>query len=143
MCGMSAPGKTSFEKGQPAGADARAAQEYRIQAVDLKAGDLVNTTPGEDDWQQVVGVFRREADAKSTEIKTLVKALGGRYVVVQLTDLAPVDGGVYFDDDGAAMIYGDEADDDVPVADVASGSDGLRTYLYTRFELVTVRAKSA
>ena len=33
-------------------------------------------------------------------------------MVVQLTDLAPVDGGVYFDDDGAAMIYGDDEDDD-------------------------------
>jgi hypothetical protein len=138
---MSAPGKTSVVKGQAGGPDPRTAQEYRIPAVDLKAGDLVNTTPGEDDWQQVLGVFRREADAKSDEIKALVKSLGGRYVVVQLTDLAPVDGGVYFDDDGAAMIYGDDADDDVPVADVASGSDGVRTYLYTRFELVSVRAK--
>jgi hypothetical protein len=143
MSGMSAPGNTSFEKGQSGAADRRAAQEYRVQAIDLKAGDLVNTTPGEDDWQQVVGVYRKEGDAKSDEIKTLVKSLGGRYVVVQLTDLAPVDGGVYFDDDGAAMIFGDDADDDVPVADVVSGSDGLRTYLYTRFELVTVRAKSA
>ena len=80
----------------------------------------------------MLGVFRREADAKSDEIKSLVKSLGGRYVVVQLTDLAPVDGGVYFDDDGVAMIYGDDADDDVPVADVVSGSDGVRTYLYTR-----------
>jgi hypothetical protein len=123
--------------------DPRAAQEFRIPAVDLKPGDLVNTTPGEDDWQQVVGVFRKEVDAKSTEIKNLVKSLGGRYVVVQLTDLAPVDGGVYFDDAGVPMIYGDEADDDVPVADVASGADGMRTYLYTKFELVTVRAKSA
>ena len=139
---MSSPGKVTTTKGQPAAADTRAAQEYRIQAVDLRAGDLVNTTPGEDDWQQVLGVFRKEADAKSDEIKSLVKALGGRYVVVQLTDLAPVDGGVYFDDDGAAMIYGDEADDDVPVADVASGTDGVRTYLYTRFELVSIRAKS-
>jgi hypothetical protein len=138
---MSSPGKISTSKGQPAGDDARAAQEYRIPAVDLKAGDLVNTTPGEDDWQQVLGVFRREADAKSDEIKSLVKALGGRYVVVQLTDLAPVDGGVYFDDDGVAMIYGDDADEDVPVADVASGADGVRTYLYTRFELVSVRAR--
>src|SRR4051794_12701326 len=122
--------------------DPRAALEFRIPAVDLKAGDLVNTTPGEDDWQQVVGVFRKEADAKSPEIKSLVKSLGGRYVVVQLTDLAPVDGGVYFADDGVPMIFGDDADDDVPVADVVSGSDGVRTYLYTKFELVSVRAKS-
>jgi hypothetical protein len=123
-------------------ADPRAAQEFRIPAVDLKPGDLVNTTPGEDDWQQVLGVYRREADAKSQEIKALVKSLAGRYVVVQLTDLAPVDGGVYFGDDGTPMIYGDDADDDVAVADVASSSDGVRTYLYTKFELVSIRAKS-
>ena len=38
--------------------DPRAAVEYRIQAIDLKVGDIVNTTPGEDDWQQVLGVYR-------------------------------------------------------------------------------------
>jgi hypothetical protein len=141
MTGMSSPGKTPLTKAQ-LGPDLRAAQEFRVQAVDLKPGDLVNTTPGEDDWQQVVGVFRKEADAKSEEIKALVKSLGGRYVVVQLTDLAPVDGGVYFNDDGVPTIYGDEADDDVPVADVVSTSDGMRTYLYTKFELVSVRAKA-
>jgi hypothetical protein len=138
---MSSPGKTPLTKGQR-DPDLRAAQEFRVPAVDLKPGDLVNTTPGEDDWQQVLGVFRREADAKSDEIKSLVKSLGGRYVVVQLTDLAPVDGGVYFADDGVPTIYGDEADDDTPVADVASSTDGVRTYLYTKFELVSVRAKT-
>jgi hypothetical protein len=138
---MSSPGKTPLTKGQR-DPDPRAAQEFRVPAVDLKPGDLVNTTPGEDDWQQVLGVFRREADAKSDEIKSLVKSLGGRYVVVQLTDLAPVDGGVYFADDGVPTIYGDEADDDTPVADVASSTDGVRTYLYTKFELVSVRAKT-
>ena len=61
-------------------------------------------------------------------------------MVVQLTDLAPVDGGVYFDDEGAAMIYGDDEDDDQPVADVVSESDGVRTYLYTKYELVSVRS---
>jgi hypothetical protein len=124
-------------------ADPRAAVEYRVAAVDLRVGDLVNTTPGEDDWQQVVGVFREPGDARSTEIQTLVSALGGRYVVVQLTDLAPVDGGIYFDDSGTAMIYGEEEHADLPVTDVASGSDGIRTYLYTRFELVTIRAGAA
>jgi hypothetical protein len=128
MCGMTDP---------------RAANEYRVPAIDLKPGDLVNTSPGEDDWQQVVGVFLKSGDAKSTEVRTLVESLGGRYVVVQMTDLAPVDGGVYFDSDGAAMIYGEDAEDDQPVSDVASGSDGIRTYLYTKFELVSVRGTGA
>jgi hypothetical protein len=119
--------------------DARAAVEFRVPAADLRPGDLVNTTPGEDDWQQVVGVFRSAADAKSDEIRGLVNSLGGRYVVVQLTDLAPVDGGIFFDGD-TAMIYGDDDNEDIPVTDVVSGEDGIRTYLYTKFELVSVRA---
>jgi hypothetical protein len=122
--------------------DKRAALEYRVPAVELRAGDLVNTTPGEDDWQQVVGVFRAETDAKSDEIRSLVATLGGRYVVVQLTDLAPVDGGVYFDGD-VPMIYGDDEGQDVGVSEIVSGEDGLRTYLYTKFELVSVRATSS
>ncbi|HZC71054.1 MAG TPA: hypothetical protein VE442_10185 [Jatrophihabitans sp.] len=122
--------------------DPRAAAEFRVPAIDLRPGDLVNTSPGEDDWQEVVGVFRKTGDAKSTEIGSLVESLGGRYVVVQLTDLAPVDGGVFFNAEGAAMIYGEDAEDDHLVADVASSDDGIRTYLYTKFELVTVRAKS-
>jgi hypothetical protein len=122
--------------------DPRAAVEYRLPAVDLRKGDLVNTTPGEDDWQEVVGVYRQAEDAKSTEIRTLVSTLGGRYVVVQLTDLAPVDGGVYFDNDGAAMIYGDNESEDQAVAEIVSSTDGVRTYLYTKYELVTVRATS-
>lgn len=121
--------------------DPRAAVEFRVPAVDLQPGDLVNTSPGEDDWQEVVGVFRRPGDAKSAEIRSLVESLGGRYVVVQLTDLAPVDGGVFFDADGKAMIYGDDVDEDHLVSDVASSEDGIRTYLYTKFELVAVRAK--
>ena len=118
----------------------RTAVEFRMPAVDLKAGDLVNTTPGEDDWQQVVGVYRAEGDAKSDELRGLLSGLHGRYVVVQLTDLAPVDGGVFFDDGGVAMIYGEDEGSDLAVADVVSDSDGLRTYLYTKFELVSVRA---
>ena len=121
--------------------DQRAAVEFRVPAVDLKVGDLVNTSPGEDDWQRVVGVYRKVEDAKSNEIRTLVTSLGGRYVVVQLTDVAPVDGGVFFDADGVAMIYGEDAEDDQAVSDVASSEDGIRTYLYTRFELVSIRAK--
>lgn len=123
--------------------DPRAALEFRVPAVDLRKGDLVNTTPGEDDWQEVLGVYKKAEDAKSTEIKSLVSTLGGRYVVVQLTDLAPVDGGVYFDDDGAAMIYGEDEDEDLPVADVVSESNGVRTYLFTKFELVSIRARSS
>ncbi|WP_375487504.1 hypothetical protein [uncultured Jatrophihabitans sp.] len=121
--------------------DPRTAVEFRLPAASLTKGDLVNTTPGEDDWQEVVGVYAREADAKSAEIRTLLGQLGGRYVVVQLTDLAPVDGGVYFDDEGTPMIYGDDESEDQPVADVVSSTDGLRTYLYTKFELVSVRAR--
>jgi hypothetical protein len=123
--------------------DPRAAVEYRVPAVDLRLGDLVNTSPGEDDWQQVVGVFREPSDAKSNEIRSLVQAVAGRYVVVQLTDLAPVDGGVYFNADGVAMIYGEDETDDRSVTDLASTEDGIRTYLYTRFELVTVRSSGA
>ena len=120
--------------------DPRAAAEYRVPAINLRLGDLVNTSPGEDDWQEVVGVFRKPADAKSDEIRTLVQAVSGRYVVVQLTDLAPVDGGVYFNADGAAMIYGEDESDDQAVVDLASTEDGIRTYLYTRFELVSIRS---
>lgn len=122
--------------------DPRAAVEYRVPAVDLRVGDLVNTSPGEDDWQEVVGVFRSADDARSAEVRSLVQAVAPRYVVVQLTDLAPVDGGVYFNADGAAMIYGDDEDDDLGVKDVASTADGIRTYLYTRFELVSVRGSA-
>ena len=119
--------------------DPRAVVEFRVPATELRPGDLVNTTPGEDDWQEVVGVYRAVSDARSDEVRGLVQALGGRYVVVQMTDLAPVDGGVFFDADGVALIYGDDADEDQPVTDVVSTSEGIRTYLYTKFELVTVR----
>jgi hypothetical protein len=44
-----------------------------------------------------------------------------------------------FFEDGAAMIFGDEDAHD-SVTDVASSDDGIRTYLYTKFELVTVRS---
>lgn len=122
--------------------DSRAAVEIRVPAAQLRKGDLVNTSPGEDDWQEVLGVYATSSDAKSTEIKTLVDSLGGRYVVVQLTDLLPVDGGVFFDDAGNPLVYGDDEDGDRPVAEVVSASNGVRTYLYTKFELVTVRAAS-
>lgn len=122
--------------------DPRAVVEFRVPAVELKVGDLVNTSPGEGDWQQVTAVYRSTADASSasTDLRSLVASLGGRYVVVQLTDLLPVDGGIYFSA-GTAMVAGDEEGDDMPVTDAASGEDGERVYLYTKFELVTVRAR--
>jgi hypothetical protein len=120
--------------------DPRAVTEFRVPAAQLEVGDLVNTSPGEGDWQQVTAVYRSATDAASAaeDLKTLVDSLGGRYVVVQLTDLLPVDGGIYFSA-GTAMVAGDEESEDVPVTDAVSGEDGERVYLYTKFELVTVR----
>ena len=121
--------------------DPRAATEYRIPATDLRVGDLVNTSPGEGDWQQVTGVYTSTStsDATDADLLALVETVGERYVVVQLTDLAPVDSGVYFAA-GLAMAYATDEGGDQPVTDVISTEDGVRTYLYTRFELVTVRA---
>lgn len=120
--------------------DPRAVAEFRVPAVQLEVGDLVNTSPGEGDWQQVTGVYRSAADttSASADLTQLVESLGGRYVVVQLTDLLPVDGGIFFAD-GTAMVAGDDESGDVPVSDAVSGEDGERVYLYTKFELVTVR----
>jgi hypothetical protein len=119
--------------------DPRAVVEYRVPASELTVGDLVNTSPGEGDWQQVIGVYRSSSDsAPSDDLRQLVGSLGGRYVVVRLTDLLPVDGGIYFSD-GAAMVAGADESDDVQVSDAVSGEDGERIYLYTKFELVTVR----
>ncbi|MDT4939663.1 MAG: hypothetical protein QOG80_3334 [Pseudonocardiales bacterium] len=120
-------------------ADPRAVAEYRVPAVDLRRGDLVNTSPGEDDWQEVVGVYTSANGAPDADIRTLVTSLDGRYVVVQLTDLTPVDSGVYFAG-GLAMSYATDDGADQAVSDVVSGEDGVRTYLYTKYELVTVRA---
>jgi hypothetical protein len=120
--------------------DPRAVVEFRVPATDLKVGDLVNTSPGEGDWQQVLGVFRSPTDSTpSADLKSLVQSLGGRYVVVQLTDLAPVDGGIYFAD-GAAMVAGADEDEDHAVSDAVGESEGERVYLYTKFELVNIRA---
>ena len=120
--------------------DPRAVAEFRVPAAELKAGDLVNTQPGEGDWQQVLGVYRSAGDpAPSVELRELIRSLDGRYVVVRLTDLLPVDGGVYFSD-GAAMVAGDDEGEDLPVSEVVSADDGERVYLYTKFELVSVRA---
>jgi hypothetical protein len=119
--------------------DPRTAAEYRVPATSLKPGDLVNTSPGEDDWQQVVHVHLTTQGVTDENMRTLVASLGGRYVVVELTDLVPVDSGVYFTDDGAPMIAADDGADHA-VADVVSQDDGQRVYLYTRYELVTVRS---
>ena len=120
--------------------DPRAVVEYRVAAADLKVGDLVNTAPGEGDWQQVTGVYRAAGDkAQSAELTELVASLGDRYVLVQLTDLLPVDGGIYFID-GNAMVAGENEGDDQAVIEAVSGEDGERVYLYTKYELVTVRS---
>jgi hypothetical protein len=122
--------------------DSRAVSEVRIPASALKAGDLVNTSPGgDDDWQSVVGVYVKPADTPSDreDIRDLLATLGGRYVLVELTDIAPVDANVYFADDGRAMLYASDEGDDTPVIEAVSSEDGVRTYLYTKFELVNVR----
>ena len=120
--------------------DPRTAIEYRIPATELRIGDLVNTSPGEGDWQQVTGVYLSRSDATDANLLALIESVSERYVVVQLTDVAPVDSGVYFAD-GVAMTFGADGTDE-PVTEVVSTEDGVRTYLYTRFELVTVRASS-
>ncbi|MCW2494023.1 MAG: hypothetical protein QOH56_2584 [Pseudonocardiales bacterium] len=120
--------------------DPRAVVEYRIPATALRAGDLVNTSPGgDDDWQQVLSVHTTEDPGTETEAAALIGDIGDRYVVVRLTDVAPVDSPVYFVD-GAALAYGSEDSDDSPVTEVVSDADAVRTFLYTRYELVTVRA---
>jgi hypothetical protein len=99
-------------------------------------GDIVDT--GDQDWQQLIGVYRRPADATDDKLRKVLQSLDGRYVLAQLTDIDPVDGGVYFAA-GLAMVTGDDESADRTVAEVISSEDGIRTYLYTKFELVTVR----
>ena len=123
--------------------DRRAVLEYRIPAAQLRPGDLVNTSPGaDDDWQQVLGVYASPAglNGVSSEVRSLVQSLDGRYVVVELTDLAPVDANIYYSD-GVAMAVSDD-EEERPIVDEISPEDGVRTYLYTKFELVTVRAST-
>jgi hypothetical protein len=119
--------------------DPRAVTEFRVPAIDLKPGDLVNTSPGEDDWQEVIGVYTTATGATDADVRKLAESLNGRYVIVQLTDIAPVDSGVYFAA-GLAMTYGGEDTGDQAVRDVISHEDGVRTYLFTKYELVTIRA---
>jgi hypothetical protein len=116
--------------------DVRAVAEYRIPAPTLLPGDLVNTAPGgEDDWQQVLSVHTAESPGAhlDADAARLIEEIGDRYVVVRLTD-------VYFSD-GAALAYGADGVDDGPVTDVLSEADAVRTFLYTRFELVNVRSR--
>ncbi|MGI8882525.1 MAG: hypothetical protein ACR2KJ_18880 [Jatrophihabitans sp.] len=121
--------------------DPRAVTEYRIPATDLKTGDLVNTSPGgPDDWQRVLAVHAKGSSSNS-DIATLMRSIGDRYVMVELTDVAPVDSNVYLAE-GAVMVFGTDGDDDAPVADVVSSADEKRTYLYTVHELVSVRASA-
>jgi hypothetical protein len=119
--------------------DPRAVTEYRIPATSLRAGDLVNTSPGaDDDWQQVLSVHTAEEPGAVAEAAGLIAEIGDRYVVVRLTDLAPVDSPVYFSD-GAALVYGSDEAEDTPVGDILSEADAVRTFLYTRYELVSIR----
>ena len=121
--------------------DPRAVTEYRIPATQLRAGDLINTSPGADeDWQLVLSVHTREdPDAgASPDAAALVEGVGDRYVVVRMTDVAPVDSPVYFAG-GVAMVYGTDEAGDTPVTDAVAPADSVRTFLYTRYELVTVR----
>lgn len=87
--------------------DPRAVTEYRVPAADLRPGDLINTSPGgDDDWQQVLEVYpsTKHLSGAPAEIRTLVETLSGRYVVVQLTDIAPVDSNVYFAGDRKSVV---------------------------------------
>ncbi len=121
--------------------DPRAVVEYRVPAASLKAGDFVNLSPGEDDWQQVLGVYTSPdaVGASNTELRALVTSLDKRYVVVELTDLAPVDNNIYFADGYAYAVSSGEGSDQ-PVSEIVSSDYGVRTYLYTKFELVTIRS---
>jgi hypothetical protein len=121
--------------------DPRAVLEYRVPAASLRAGDLVNLSPGEDDWQQVLGVYSSLESVSSTneELRTLVASLDKRYVVIEFTDLAPVDNNVYFADGVAYAVSTNDGEDD-PVSEIVSADYGVRTYLYTKFELVSVRS---
>src|SRR5579875_2600279 len=122
--------------------DPRAVAEFRIPASQLRPGDLINTSPGADeDWQKVISVHTAETPdpASNADAAGLVGQIGDRYVVVRMTDVAPVDSPVYFQD-GQALAYGMEGEADTPVLDGLASADAVRTFLYTRYELVTVRA---
>jgi hypothetical protein len=87
----------------------------------------------------VLSVHTAEDPGYETDAAQLVAEVGDRYVVVRLTDVAPVDSPVYFSD-GTALAFGLDGAEDGPVTEVLSEPDSVRTFLYTRFELVTVRS---
>jgi hypothetical protein len=123
--------------------DPRATVQYRIPAIELRPGDLVDTAANGNEWQEVLHVYTAPGDvhagAEDAEgLRDLVRAAGGRYVVVQLTDIAAVDAGVYFED-GVAMAAAEL--EELPLSDILGTDAGLRTYVYTKYELVTVRTK--
>lgn len=121
--------------------DPRAVTIYRIPARTLRPGDLVNTAGRDDqDWQQVRAVYTQDsAPAETADIAELVATIGDRYVVVEMSDVSPVDSGLYFAD-GVALLAGDDPESDVPLVDAVTDADAGRTYLYTVHELVVVRA---
>ncbi len=116
--------------------DPRAAAEYRIPAASLKAGDLVNLAPGDDDWQEVLAVHTSAASASDPATKTFLATLEGKYVYVEVTSLEPVDSTIYVDENGV----GRTNEDDSSVEDAIGDSTGVRIYLFTKYELVTVRS---
>lgn len=118
--------------------DQRRVDEYRIPAASLRPGDLVNLAPGDDDWQEV-RVVHTSADTASGVLKDFLGGLSGQYVYVEVTDLASVDNTIYVDGTGAGFVNGED-EDDYPVSDVLSAPDSARIYLFTKYELVTVRA---
>ena len=125
-----------------ANSDPRAVSVYRVPARTLRPGDLVNTAGRDDqDWQQVRAVYTQDtAPGATAEIQDLVSTIGDRYVLVEMSDVTPVDSGIYFAD-GTAFIAADEDPaDDARVTDTVSEADAGRNYLYTVHELVTIRA---
>ncbi len=120
--------------------DPRAVSEYRIPAPALKIGDLINTSPGEDDWQRVTGVYARGAmSGDSNELRDLIATIGDRYVAVEMTDIAPVDANLYVADE-TVMTFGTDDSEDAPVMDQINDAGEGRIYLYTVHELVRVRS---
>jgi hypothetical protein len=121
--------------------DPRAVTTFRLPAAELHVGDLVNLAPGEDDWQQVLAVYAQVSDvpAEANELRDFVAQLDGRYVLVEVTDVAPVDDPVYLSADGTPLTIGSTDGEDQNVADLISTEDGVRRFVYTRFELVTSR----
>ena len=119
--------------------DPRAVTEYKIPATALRAGDLLNTSPGgEDDWQQVLSVHTLDQPGDIADVADLIRQIGDRYVLVRLTDVSPVDSPLYFEG-GVALAYGSDDGGDQAVTELVSDDDAVRAFLYTRFELVTVR----